>query len=108
MLNLCLNYNESQPIYACKRYSYKKRVYLHSLQIQAILIVSFISLIFRSRNVSLLFKKNRRRFFQKPFKIFLGKKLAKKKVQQLRNKFRTLFVENSWNKLLFLPKIDYK
>ena len=28
MLNLCLKLNEPQPIYAYKRYSYKKRKYL--------------------------------------------------------------------------------
>ena len=27
MLNLCLNFNESQPIYVYKRYAYRKRVY---------------------------------------------------------------------------------
>ena len=27
MLNFCLNVNESQPIYAYKRYGYRKRVY---------------------------------------------------------------------------------
>ena len=27
MLKLCLDFNESQPISAYKRYSYKKRVY---------------------------------------------------------------------------------
>ena len=45
MLNLSLNLNESQSMYAYKRYGYEKRVYLHSLQSQIILVVNYISLL---------------------------------------------------------------
>ena len=47
MYNLCLNFNESQPVYAYKRYDYKKRTYLHSLQTQTILVVNYFGLLCR-------------------------------------------------------------
>ena len=47
MLNLCLNLNVSQSIYAYKRYAYKKRVYLHSSQRQSNLVVNYVSLLCR-------------------------------------------------------------
>lgn len=33
MLNLCFNFNQFQPIYAYKRYSYKKRVYIRTISV---------------------------------------------------------------------------
>ena len=54
MLNLCLNLNNSQPIYAYKHYHYDKRVWLHSSQMQTILVVNYIiSLLCRCRNADL-------------------------------------------------------
>ena len=47
ILSLCLNLNESQSTYAYKCYSYKKRMYLHSLQTPTILVVNSISLLYR-------------------------------------------------------------
>ena len=46
-LNLCLNLNKSQTIYAYKRYGSNKRVYLHSSQMQTILVGDYVSLFCR-------------------------------------------------------------
>ena len=34
MLNLCFNFNQFHPIYAYKRYTYKKRVYIRTISVK--------------------------------------------------------------------------
>ena len=80
MVNLCLNLNESQPIYAYKCYAYKKRVYLHSSQKQTNLVVQFhLPTLPLNKMQTFLFMKNRPSFLPGPLMYFQEKNFCGKK-----------------------------